>query len=85
MAPKQHAATKRGYAVVSLRDGRSYEGQVSVEGGLVHLNRGRRRVREMEGITYRSTEPRSWPPGRIGEVRWLEGSSDVPTDMADLP
>lgn len=74
MFPAERLTTHRsGQAVVRLRDNREYEGTVDIAGGFVHFT-GRRRVREIDGITYRHTDARSWPHQRILEVRWLEKS-----------
>ena len=58
-------------AIVRLRDSREYEGRVRIADGFVHFT-GRRRVREGDGITYRSTTGWSWPRQRILEIRWLD-------------
>lgn len=54
-----------------LRDNREYEGSVELANGFVHFT-GRRRVREMGGITYRHAGAISWPHQRILEVRFLD-------------
>ena len=61
-------------AIVRLRDNREYEGDVRIEGGFVHFQ-GRRRFRESEGVTYRTTAGWSWPPQRVLEIRWLGGTA----------
>ena len=70
-AIRQRIAQRGGLAVIVLRDGREYEGDVQVVSGFVHFD-GRRRVKNTQGVTYRPAGARSWPHQRILEIRWLD-------------
>ena len=70
MSAKQPAA-KSGTGVVFTRDGLVFEGEVVLDRGVVHFS-GRRRVRDLTGITYRPADPRTWPINALREIRWLE-------------
>jgi hypothetical protein len=64
-------ADRSGYALIVLRDGKVYEGDVEVRGPWVHLE-GRRRIREHSAISYRAPGAKTWPYARLVEIRWSE-------------
>jgi hypothetical protein len=70
--PTTHQSNDRGRrAVVFLRDGRMYEGAVSISGGFVHFE-GRRRVRSGDDVTYRAAGGRAWPRRELKEIRYAD-------------
>jgi len=68
-------AVMRGPAIVHLPDGKTFEGDASYDGRSVSMD-GRLRV--ISGpdhdrrATYRARVSRTWPIGRVEEIRWLE-------------
>ena len=68
-----HPASITGHAVVRLKNGHTYVGLVSYDGGFVTID-GRQRVTELVGgaslFTYRSSPRRTVPYSRVEEIVW---------------
>jgi hypothetical protein len=64
------------HAIVFLRDGRSYEGDTSIESGWVHFE-GTRRHNTGDHVLYREAGERSWPRRLIREIRWSDRQDGV--------
>jgi hypothetical protein len=58
-------------AIVFLRDGRSYQGAVSIADGFVHFDGDRRIRTDEDHVMYRQAGGRTWPRREIRELRWL--------------
>jgi hypothetical protein len=58
-------------ALVFLWDGRTYDGRITVEDGLIHFD-GRRRVVTDGQTTHRPAGARKWPLQAVREIRPLE-------------
>jgi hypothetical protein len=71
------ASVLGGHAVIVLKDGRQYQGPTRVSDGLVHCD-AQRRVRNVDGVTYRPAGWRSWPPHELTEIRWFAPEDDEP-------
>ena len=64
-------ATSGGRAVVLLRSGLVYEGDVTVEAPFVHITSTRRRVGRDEDLQYRPADDHTWPAAKIESIRWV--------------
>ena len=58
-------------AIVFLRDGRAYQGDVSIADGLIHFA-GERRINTGDHLMYREAGGRTWPRREIREIRWTD-------------
>jgi hypothetical protein len=54
-----------------LRDGRCFEGEISIADGFVNFD-GRRRIHTGDHIMYREAGGRTWPRREIREIRWSD-------------
>jgi hypothetical protein len=67
-----HSNEPRGrHAVVFLRDGRVYEGDVLISDRLVHFE-GRLRVGRGGDVSYRAAGGRVWPQRELKEIRYTD-------------
>jgi len=62
--------TEGGRAVVALRSGYQYEGNVKVAGPFVHFS-GRRRIGRGDDVQYYPADDHTWPHGKIDSIRWI--------------
>jgi hypothetical protein len=67
----KRTTARSGRAVVTLRTGRAYEGQIEIAGPFVHFS-GRRRVGHGEDVSYRRAGDCTWPYARIDSIRWIK-------------
>jgi hypothetical protein len=63
-------------AIVFLRDGRGFEGQVSIDDGFVHFD-GKRRTNTGDHVIYHPVGGRTWPRREIREIRWAAEASEL--------
>lgn len=68
--PALTPAAERGQALVRLKDGRAYQGSVSVVNGAVTVD-GRLRVEALTGVTYRRRRRLTVPVRLVDEIRWV--------------
>ena len=67
MSVTKIADARDGRAVITIKNGYSYEADVRVANGAVHTARTRRKYLDL----YYPADDFSWPLGQVRQIRWI--------------